>query len=154
MRARQFLRESDKRSTIEKLKALIEHPSTLDTVRLVAQEKLRLLTKPEPDIESDSSNETIKKPSVNLPDGYLDRIFCSWSGSTTCRQIYKNLAQLVPMPSDIAFMRQGQIHLLVPPPYQGLTKGQFSEALRTAVPGARQISCKFVEDKGYHFVIS
>ena len=154
MRARSFLRENDNRTLTRKLQDLIDHPSTLETVREIAKEKLKKLLPP-PVKTAAIHAEELKTATVNLDEQDLDRVFSFYKGNTTCRQLYHRLCSLKPSPSDIVFLRQGQIHIFVPPPFFGLTKNQYIKLLCDSLPGVRQISSKFIEEKGgYHFTIT
>ncbi len=153
MRAKSFLCEVDNRTLVKKLKDLIDHPSTLDPVREIAKTKLRnLLNEP---ILSPIVQPQVRLTSVNLDERDLDRVFSFYKGNVTCRQIYDSLRSLKPTPSDVVFLRQGQIHLFVPPPFLGLTKHEYTKLLCNVLPGIRNLSSKFVQEKGgYHFIVT
>ncbi len=155
MRAKSFLCETDNRTLIKKLKDLIDHPTTLDPVREIAKTKLRnLIGEP---IRAPVVQQPVQvcSTTVNLAEHDLDRVFSFYRGNVTCRQIYDSLRSLKPTPSDVVFLRQGQIHLFVPPPFLGLTKHEYTKRLCNVLPGIRNMSSKFVQEKGgYHFIIT
>lgn len=146
MRAREFLFE-DGRSKIEKLKALIDHPSTEETVRSVAQGRLELLMASECPIEAPQRIVV----STNVTEEDLDRDFLI---GLNLGQLYDGLCSLNPPPNDIQFLRQGSIRIMVPPPFMGKTKQEYISELMQACPGARQVQSQMIEGLGYMFSIS
>lgn len=145
MRAREILFE-DNRTTIQKLEELIAHPGTEATVRSVAQSKLDLL-------RSNMPVEARKRinVAVNLEEADLDNHFLP---GITLGHLYDGLCALSPCPNRIQFLRQGQIQMMVPPPFMGKTKPQYIEEINKVCRGARFIDSKMVEGQGYYFVIS
>lgn len=146
MRAREFLYE-DSRTKIEKLKALIDHPSTEETVRSVARGRLQLLMASECPVEAP---QRISVP-TNVTEEDLDRQFLT---GLNLGQLYEGLCSLSPRPNDIQFLRQGAIRIMVPPPFMGKTKQEYVSELMQACPGARQIHSQMIEGLGYMFSIS
>jgi hypothetical protein len=167
VRAYEFLcEELDKRSKLQKLADVINHPATEDTIRQVAQSKAKLLfdqmTEEEREVELARAGILEIKPlaevqpsritvATNINESDLERPFVM---GVTLGQLYENLSKLSPRPSNIQFLRQGQIHLMVPPPFQNMTKTQFIQCVESAAPGVQKISSTFLEGRGYHFVLS
>ena len=146
MRAREFLFE-DSRSKIEKLRELIDHPGTEETVRQVARGRLELLMASECPVEA-RSRITVQ---TNVTEEDLDRQFLT---GVNLGGLYENLCSLSPAPNDIQFLRQGSIRIMVPPPFMGKTKAQYVGELMQACPGARQVHSQMIEGLGYMFSIS
>lgn len=145
MRAREYLYE-DGRSKIEKLEELIAHPSTEDTIRSVAQNRLALL-------RAHSPVEPQQRLSVqtNVTEEDLGRQFLT---GVPLGDLYEGLCSLCPQPNDIQFLRQGAIRMIVPPPFMGKTKAQYIGEILQACPGARDIRSQMIEGHGYMFSIS
>jgi hypothetical protein len=151
MSGRSALFESDNRSIIVKLQDLINHPSTLDTVREVAINKLNKLLAKTATITPPSRNEA-PRPSVNLSSDQLDSI--RFAG-VPCRSLYKRLGDLQPAPTDIAFLRPSQIILKVRPPFFGLTKQQYATLLMRSLPAVRSMDIKYIDEvEGYQVTIA
>lgn len=145
MRAREIIFE-DNRSTIQKLEELIAHPGTEDTVRSVAQgrlDKLRANMPVEP-----QRRITVE---TNIEEAHLDQQFLV---GITLGQIYEGLCALSPSPNKIHFLRQGQIQMMVPPPFMGKTRQQYYEDIEQTCRGAKNITARMVEGQGYFFTIS
>jgi hypothetical protein len=143
--------ESDNRSIIVKLQDLINHPSTLDTVREVAINKLNKLLKNTVPTSATSHSEA-PRPSVNLSSEQLDGI--RFAG-VTCRRLYQKLGDLQPAPTDIAFLRPSQIILKVRPPFFGLTKQQYATLLMRSLPAIRSMDIKYIDEvEGYQVTIA
>lgn len=145
MRAREFLFEDD-RSKIQKLEELIAHPGTEDTIRAVALSKLETLRANlvvEP-------RKRINVP-VNLEESDLDTHFLP---GVTLGQLYDGLCGLQPAPNNIHFYRQGQIQMMVPPPFMNKTKQQYLSEINAVCRGARAIHGTMIEGSGYRFVIT
>jgi len=145
VRAREILFE-DSRSTIQKLEELIAHPSTEETIRAVARNKLQTLRATivgEP-------QRRINVP-VNLQEEDLDNHFLP---GVTLGEIYDGLCSLSPAPNRIQFLRQGQIQMMVPPPFMGKTRAEYVHEIQQACPGARHIGGHMIEEQGYFFTIS
>ncbi len=149
MRAYEILYEHvDQRSTEQKLRDVIDHPSTDETMRSIAQNKLALILANRP-----AQNLIYLKPPVetNLTDDQMDRPFIV---GVTIRDLYDRLCSLRPGPSSIHFMRHGQIYMMVPPPFQGISKMEYLSMVNQAAIGVRKITSTFMQDKGYLFVLS
>ena len=146
MRAREFLFE-DSRSKIEKLRELINHPGTEETVRDVARGRLELLMASQCPAEP---QQRITVP-TNVQESDLDQAFIT---GVSLGDLYDNLVALSPAPNDIKFGRQGVIHMMVPPPFMGKTKQQYLNEILQACPGARNISSQMMGGSGYFFVVS
>lgn len=146
MRAREFLYEDD-RSKLEKLRDLIDHPGTEETVRDVARGRLELLMASECPVET-RPRITVQ---TNVTEEDLDRQFLT---GVNLGGLYENLCSLSPSPNDIQFLRQGAIRIMVPPPFMGKTKAQYISELMQACPGARQVHSQMIEGMGYMFSIS
>lgn len=146
MRAREFLFE-DSRSKIDKLKALIDHPGTEETVRQVARGRLELL------MASECSEEPRSRITVqtNITEDDLDRQFLT---GLPLGALYEGLCALSPAPNEINFLRQGSIQMMVPPPFMGKTKNQYIQEIMDVCPGARQVHSRMIEGLGYWFSIS
>lgn len=147
MRASELLFE-DHRSTIEKLEELIAHPQTEDTVRAVAQTKLKTLRDNLPAVTTPQQRISIP---VNLDEGDLDNHFLP---GITLGHLYEGLSQLSPPPNRIQFLKQGQIQMMVPPPFMGKTKPEYMAEINRVCRGARAIDSRMIEGQGYYFVIS
>ena len=146
MRAREYLYEDD-RSKIQKLRDLIDHPSTEETVRRVAQGRLQLLMASEAPVEA-LSRLTV---ATNITEDDLNRDFLI---GLNLGSLYQGLCSLSPAPNDIQFLRQGAIRIIVPPPFMNKTKQQYLNEIMAACPGARQIHSQMIEGLGYMFSIS
>ena len=72
----------------------------------------------------------------------------------TLGHLYDGLCGLSPAPNKIQFLRQGQIQMMVPPPFMGKTKPQYIQEINGICRGARFIDSRMVEGQGYYFVIS
>jgi hypothetical protein len=144
--AKEYLYE-DAPSKIDKLRALIDHPSTDENIRLVARNRLAYL------ISSDEPQRAPQRISVetNVAEADLDRPFLA---GVSLGELYDNLCALNPSPNEIKFGRQGIIHMMVPPPFMGKTKQQYINEVWHACPGARNISCDLRGTTGYLFIIS
>ena len=139
------------KNTIQKLVDLINHPSTIDTIRSVAQTKLDKLLDKLPDEEKALwLPQKISVP-TNISEQDLEKPF---AGGSQIGELYQNLISLKPGPSYVQFLAHGQIHMLVPPPFQGMSKQGYYNLINRAVPGLRRINSEFIENKGYHFVLS
>lgn len=145
MRAHEVLFESDSRTRVEKLLDVINHPATEETIRAVARAKLQQLMGSEP-----IPQKRIISVPVNVEESDFDRQFVL---GVTIGEIYDALCALAPKPSNIAFLRQGQIQMLVPPPFHGLTKMQYYEIIMRALPGVRNITSGYASE-GYYFTLS
>lgn len=150
MRAYEILYEHvDQRTTVQKLRDVIEHPGTEAAVRAIAQTKLdKILTEfPEKGLH------VIQEPPVatNIPLADMNRPFIM---GLTLRDIYDNLCALRPGPSHIQFTRQGTIYMLVPPPFQGVSKRDYYTMIAQAAPGVRAINSTYQAEKGYMFVLN
>lgn len=165
MRAHEYLFEhSDVRTTLEKLKDVIEHPNTEETIRAVARRKYEVLLDQQIIDEEDHEAETqvalvpvsrITIP-VNVDEDMLDTQFVT---GVSIYDIYQSLCSTLPTPATIEFSRMGTVTIVVPPPYHGLTKAQFAENLRNTIPGVRSVTggnqsvSKSGELTGYIFVL-
>lgn len=151
MRAHEYLFETtDLRSKLQKLKELIDHPNTEDTIRAVAQGKYEALLAITP-LEEEPKPSRITVP-VNLKEEDLDLQFVI---GITVGELYENLCALNPRPSHIEFLRQGVIRMLVPPPFMGLSRKEYYALVATALPGVRNIICNYSEERGgYLFSMS
>lgn len=147
MRAYEVLFESDQRSKIQKLKDVINHPTTEETVKAVAQGKLDALLASMPP-EAIPPRIIIE---TNLTDDLLD---VPYVGHRTAGQIYDGLSALTPAPNKINFLRQGTIQMMVPPPFNGLSKQVYYNMINEAVGGCRNINSTLVPGQGYFFSIS
>jgi hypothetical protein len=147
MRAYEVLFESDERSKIQKLRDVINHPNTEETVKAVAQGKLNLLLSSMP-AEPPAPRIVIE---TNLTDDLLD---VPYVGAKTAGQIYEALSTLSPTPNRINFLRQGTIQMMVPPPFNGLSKQAYYNMINEAVGGCRGINATLVPGQGYFFSIS
>lgn len=148
MRAYEILFESDNRSKIQKLRDVIDHPATEATVRSVAQSKLKLLLDNEPAPPAVASQLVV---ATNITEEDLDRPYFT---GVPVRNIYESLCALQPAPVEISFLRQGQVNMMVPPPFMGLTRQQYYERIQQAVPAVRRIDCRMFEGRGYFFTLS
>ena len=154
MRAREFIFEADNRSKIAKLVDMIQHPSTEDNIRRVAADKLKLLLDKEdpiPESEVICDEDILPEISTNIKDEYLDSIFL---GSMSFHDCLNRLATLGPPPTRVEFMRQGQICMLVKPPFNGQTRQQYFEQIERCLPGIRRLSADYQIDQGYSILIS
>lgn len=159
MRAHEYLFEaSDARTTLEKLKDVIDHPATEPTIRDVAQRKYDLLSSQivdEQDIVEFAPPSRITV-ATNVPEDMLDQQFVT---GVTIGEIYQRITSLCPAPNYVEFRRSGVIHMTVPPPYHGMTKAQYYDHIAAVVPGIRYInSSNAIEDdtgemKGYIFTL-
>jgi len=145
MRASELLFE-DNRSTIEKLEELIAHQGTEETIRRVAQTKLANLRANMP-VEA---RRRITVP-VNLEEADLEQYFIP---GITLGHLYDGLCALSPAPNRIQFLRQGQIQMMVPPPFMGKTKPEYVAEIQQVCQGSRSVTSRMVEGQGYYFVIS
>lgn len=156
MFARQIITEgADQRSKVQKLLDLIKHPNTEATVRAVALEKLKILGV-DPTIDGSlheiPKQEFVFSAHTNLVPSDMERPYL---GRLKCGEIYNALLSLSPAPTTIHFLRQGVVHMFVPPPYNGLTKQQYVSLIRQAVPAIR-VSDTFINDPnktGYMFTL-
>ena len=137
-----ILCESDSRTKIDKLKDLINHPTTGDNERNIAMQKLNSLLQQQPKPFSISPT---CRTTCNVSDNGWNNIYI---GSMTYRKIYDALCNLIPAPSEIYF-RPGKVVMLIPPPYHGLSKQQYFGNIRQQFPYVRNFESKFIEDKGY-----
>jgi hypothetical protein len=146
MRAHELLYE-DTRSKLDKLRELIDHPGTEDTVRRVAQGRLELL------MASECEVALVPKITVatNITEEDLERQFLT---GVPMGDLYRNLTQLSPRPNDIRFLRQGVVNMIVPPPFMGKTRQEYIQNIQSACPGARAIHSQMIEGYGYLFSIS
>lgn len=154
MRAREFIFESDNRSRMEKLIDMIQHPSTEDNLRRVAANKLKLLLDkeepiPEPVVVCDAQD--VPEISTNIKPEYLDAIFL---GDLSFHVCLSRLSTLNPSPSRVEFMRQGQLAMLVKPPFNGQTRQQYFDRIDKLLPGIRRISADYQMDQGYSILVS
>ena len=150
MRARELFFESDNRNRIEKLVDMIEHPSTEDTIRKVAVSKLKLLLgkeEPLPEIPP----KVITSITTNISQEYFDVLFLN---NLTFGDCLARLSTLQPSPSRVEFMRQGQIVMLVQPPFNGQTRQQYFEQIDNSLPGIRKIEADYQLDRGYSILVS
>lgn len=145
MRAHEYLFE-DNRSKIKKLRELVDHPSTEETIRRVAISKLKILLTDQP-----QSVITMMMVETNITEADLDRPFVA---NVSLKQLYEGLCGLSPSPNNIQFLRQGQIQMIVPPPFMGKTKNQYVAEVHAACPGSRRVSSRMLEGRGYLFLIS
>lgn len=156
MRAHEYLFESDQRTTLEKLKAVIDHPNTEATIRAVAQRKYDLLVAQESAIEEVALPASRITIPVNVDEDMLDTQFVT---GVSIYDIYQRLCSSQPCPSSITFSRMGSVHILVPPPYHGLTKAEFAQQLKDTIPGVRSVGggqprlSKMGELEGYIFTL-
>lgn len=148
MRASEFLFE-DNRSKIEKLEELIAHPSTEETIRSVAQSRLKVLQANLPAVVEPPRPRI--SVAVNVEEQDLDTPFLP---GITLGSLYDGLTSLSPQPNQIRFLRQGQIQMMVPPPFMGKTKPQYMQEINSVCRGARAIDSKMVEGEGYFFTVS
>lgn len=152
MRAHEYLFESDQRTTLDKLKAVIDHPATEATVRAVAQSKYDLLLQQQVEEEQEIVNRFLVPTNIS-PESLEQQYILG----VTVGDIYDSLCGLLPRPSNIQFSKIGTIHIMVPPPYHGLTKAQFMQLIMTTVPGVKavrggeSILDKFYNPLGYAF---
>ena len=147
MRAYEVLFESDDRSKLQKLKDVINHPHTEPTVKAVAQNRLDVLLASLP-AEAIPPRIVIE---TNLTDDLLD---LPYIGNKTAGQIYEALSNLKPSPNRINFLRQGVVQMMVPPPFEGLSKQAYYNMVSEAVGGCRGINATLVPGQGYFFNIS
>jgi hypothetical protein len=168
MNARQFMFESDQRTTAQKMLDLIRHPNTEDTVRAVAQTKFDRLMNTMTEAErSQVMSQPISgpaRPAAPPPPVPPTRTICNidsanmdipYSCYQTVRIIYMCLSGLRPRPSIIYFLHNQQIHMLVPPPFLGISKLQYYNMIWAVQPSIKSINCDFVLAEGsYHFVLS
>lgn len=162
-----ILRESDNRSTIQKLQDLIAHKNTEETIRQVAIDRLKSITGKdypqikEPEIKYTSKLEpldpfkfTTRKSDViytNLRSSDWDRMYTSMM---TTKQVYDSLCRLTPPPNEILFYSQGEISISVPPPYMGMSKRDYYSLICRSIPGVKGIVSTFIDGKGYNIKIS
>jgi hypothetical protein len=133
MRVREIITEStDQRSKVQKLLDLIRHPNTEPTIKAVALEKLRNLG----EIPPTGQRSQIPSIHTNITDYTMPFV-----GGMTYGNIYNILSSLNPRPTTIHFLRQGTVHMFVPPPYNNLTKKQYIELIQS------KIACKNIMDK-------
>lgn len=150
MRAYDILYEHvDQRSTLQKLRDVIAHPSTDHNIRTIAQTKLERLMATQPEQGLVVINQLPVE--TNLTADQMERPFVV---GISIRELYDRLCALNPGPSTIHFMRQGQVYMMVPPPFQGVSKAQYLQMVNQAALGVRRITSTFVEDKGYMFTLS
>lgn len=147
MRAYEVLFESDERSKIQKLKDVINHPTTEATVKAVAQNKLDLLLASMP-AEARPPRIVIE---TNITEDLLE---VPYVGGRTTGQLYDALCSLAPAPNRVNFLRQGTIQMMVPPPFNGLSKQAYYNMINEAVGGCRNINATLVPGQGYFFSIS
>lgn len=147
MRAREIFFESLNSDRIEKLLNMIRHPNTETTIKRVAMNKLKNILEKEPPLPVD----TLPSISHNIKEEYLDTKFIN---NLTFRDILERLSDISPTPSRVEFMRQGQIAMLVKPPFLGLTKNQYFEKIISVLPGVRKLSSDLQLDQGYQILIS
>lgn len=149
MRAHEYLFEhSDVRTTLQKLKDVIDHPNTESNIRDVAQRKYDLLISQQVVDEEESvalaplpvSRITVP---VNVEEEYLDQQFVT---GISMGDIYERLCSLQPIPSNIEFRRSGVIYITVPPPYCNLTKADYVRLISETVPGIRYINASALEN--------
>ena len=159
MRAHEYLFEaSDVRTTLEKLRDVIDHPATEATIRDVAQRKYDLLSSQIVDEQEIVVYQPTSRITVatNVPEDMLDQQFVT---GVTIGDIYQRVISLCPAPNYVEFRRSGVVHMTVPPPYEGMTKAQYYEHIMAAVPGIRYINSShaieddFGEMKGYIFTL-
>jgi hypothetical protein len=136
-----------RRGTIEKLRDLINHPKTEDTIRSVAESKLQILLGNQLPVEQ-SRRITVH---TNVSEADLDRQFLI---GIQLGDIYERLCSLSPQPSDIQFMHQGVINIMVPPPFMGKTRIQYTQEVLGACPGARDIKSQMIDGVGYLFSVA
>lgn len=149
MRAHEFLFEStDPRSRIEKMRAVINDPATNENVRKVAQGRLDVLLASETPVQQKALRHTTR---TNITEEDLEIPFVV---GVKVGEIYNALAGLSPSPQEIHFFRQGQIKMVVPPPYHGLTREEYYHAINQACPGIRRISAHQLGSEGYLFTLS
>lgn len=149
MRASEFLYE-DHRTKIQKLEELIDHPSTEETIRIVARSRLKILQQHQLAIVPIEPPARITVP-VNISESDLDTYFVP---GIKLGYLYDGLCNLSPAPNNIRFLRQGQIQMMVPPPFMGKTKIQYLKEINAVTIGALHIDSKMVEGHGYSFTIS
>ena len=146
MRAFDILYESDNRSKIQKLRDVIAHPTTEQTIKNVAQSKLDLLLLSELDEEEVDIPSRITV-STNLTEDDLDLLFIP---GVPVYQIYRRLTELQPAPCHLHFSRP-RVRMLVPPPFMGLTKQQYIKHIHDSCPMFRNVTCELIEGHGYLF---
>jgi hypothetical protein len=158
MRAHEYLFEaSDVRTTLEKLRDVIDHPATEATIREVAQRKYDLLSSQIVD-EEEINLPVVNRINipVNVDEEMLDKQFIA---GVTIYDIYQSLCDTLPSPSSIEFSRMGTVTIVVPPPYHGYTKLEFAQHLRANIPGVRSVTGgaqrvdKMGEMEGYIFIL-
>ena len=150
MRAYDILYEHvDQRSTIDKLRDVIAHPATDSNIRSIAQTKLETLMANQP--QQALVEYSYPPVETNLTYEQMERPFIV---GITIRELYDRLCALQPGPSTIHFMRQGQVYMMVPPPFQGVSKAQYLQMVNQAAIGVRRITSTYVEEKGYMFTLS
>ena len=146
-----ILKESDSRNTLRKLKDLIEHPKTEDTIKAVARTKLeKLLSELDEEDRDQYIPRRIKIP-TNLTEEDLDLPF---STKNTFGDIYLNLSNLRPAPNSIQFLRPASIHMFVPPPFCGISRAEYYQRIAKAVTNVMKINSQYKEGSGYHLVLS
>lgn len=153
MRASEFIFESDNRNRIAKLVDMIQHPSTEDTIRRVAAGKLKLILDKEEPLPEPEELYLPETPhvSTNIKQEYMNAIFINNMSFGECLQ---NLSLLSPPPTRVEFMRQGQIAMLVKPPFHGQTRADYFRQIENRVPGIRRISADYQMDQGYSILLS
>lgn len=163
MRAHEYLFEhSDVRTTLQKLKDVIDHPATEANIRAVAQSKYDLLISQQI-IDEIEVVEELPLPSkypitihTNVTADLMDQQFVT---GVPIGEIYNSIKTLCPTPNFIEFRRSGVVHMTVPPPYHGKSKAEYYEHIMATVPGIRYINSsnaiedKFGEMQGYVFTL-
>jgi|ERR1700691_1021033 len=131
----------------EKLITLINHPSTNEHVREVAKSKLQtILSKSFVKIQNLQSTNEIK---TNLSEKDFDKF---WINDITVRVLYNRLSNLKPSPSELMFLRQGKIEMIVPPPYI-ISKKEYYSLIKTACPELVSINSEY-RDNCCYFLLS
>lgn len=153
----QVLRESEQRSKVQKLKDLVDHPSTNPHVREMAKRKIEELRSLYPDLYNEPTVVGRMDPSIetNVSEADLDKPFFQtiFGRLMTVGDYYDGLKNLEPKPYAIEFRPNGQIGFKVKGPFT-ITKAEFANRINRAVPDARSIYFAFRGDKGYAVQVS
>lgn len=145
MRAREILFE-DSRTQAEKLQDLIDHPATEETVREVARKKLKAIEDKNPLIDA-----PVRVVRTNVSEEHFNIAFAN---GIAVKTLYEGLSRLQPLPEEINFLRQGQVQMIVRPPFMNKTRSQYIQEICQACPGVRNVTGHMLLDSGYLFVIS
>lgn len=126
----------DDRSVIDKLRSLIDHPSTEETVKDVARAKLEKLLSGASFEEKYSFVHNVLPDQINLTYGGI-----------RVSNILDGLENLVPRPHTVTFL-PGRVVMEVYPPFFNITKNQYYMMLTKIFVSVRGISSEY---KGNHY---